>query len=278
MTPIDPIDPKLPIAWQKHPTYKFEIATLVNAEHARQPDDATAELLEFFEPEEIRLHSAFPGWFVSHDFKVDEFDPFMDVSSEPQDLDRVLSDLKSLQRSYFDQALKAMREFILENDFRSAQSWFAKLFAGHTGGFLTLEQRQQVVAQLQTTPLMTSESTTLHQAFLELERGFAVGAVLWQEIEYPYLETRFESPHNPVLTLIGREVVCENADEDEPVARGVLQLLEGNVLAIADWQMDFGGFEVSGTPFHDLDLVLDDALYTITEAELYDLAHEDDGL
>jgi hypothetical protein len=276
MIMMSPDDPRLPKAWQKQPTYCYQIATLVNSEDLLSPDD-TIEFLEYLEPDEIKLQQVFPGWLISHDYSADEFDPLMDADS-PEDTERVLSELESLQRGYFDEALQDMKEFIQNNDFRRAEGWLAQLFAGKQSGYMTPEQRQALMAQLESTPLLRTDQNVLRQAFLELGQGVAIGAVLWQEIEHAYLETRFESPNNPVLTLIGREVVCEYFDDDEVTVRGVLQLLDGNTLSIGDWQQDFSGAEVGGTPFQDVEIDLEADLYTITEAEFYDLVHDDSDL
>jgi hypothetical protein len=133
-----------------------------------------------------------------------------------------------------------------------------------------------LIDQLQRSPSAASDPQVLHHAFLELGQGVAIGAVLWQEMDYAYLETRFESAHNPILTLIDQEVVCESWNHDGVVARGVLQLLDGNTLEIGDWQVDFSGANVVGTPFQDVGLELDeDHSYTISAAEYFDLINDD---
>jgi hypothetical protein len=270
MTMINPDDLRLPKAWQEQPTYYYEIATLVNAEALRNPDKS----IEEFEYLDSELPNVFPGWLVSHDVQREYSNPLSEADS-PEETERVLSELESFQKEYLEQAFQEMKDFINNNDFRRAEGWLAQLFAGKQSGYMTLEQRRQLITQLESTPLMRTNQKVLRQAFLELGDGVAVGAVLWQEMAHAILETRFESPINPVLTLIGREVVCETLDEDASAVRGVLQLLDGNTLGIGAWQQDFSGAEVEGMPFTRVEIDLEDDLYTITEAEYYDVNYGD---
>ena len=238
--PINPNDPSLPNAWRKQPSYTLEIATLTR----RQPEGWEADMWE--------LEQHYPGWFVSHDIEENWFDPLDDADSA-EEYEEKFAQLAELQAGYFEQAVQRASQYFRTNDFRKAEG-LAKLFAGRSGGFLTPEQRQSLVAQINT-PVHQSSSKALRKAFVELEDGFAVAGVIVQDLEYPGFITPFVSPFNPVLTLIGREVVaCEAGEYEQPLARGILEL-DDNRLKVGDWSQDFSDSEVDGTPFESVELL-----------------------
>lgn len=237
--PIDPRDPALPEAWKKQPTYMLEVATLSRI----RPEDA--------EDAEWKLEELHPGWHVSHDIEEDWFNP-LDDASGPEEYEAIFAKLPELQSSYLEQCVQKAGEFFRTNDFRKVEG-LAKLFAGRSGGYITPEQRQSLISQINT-PIFQRGSGAIRQAFVELEGGFAVAGVIFQELEYPTYITPFVSASNPVLTLIGREVVvCRDLEYETPLAQGLLEL-DGNHLVVGSWNQDFGEAEVDGTPFEDVEI------------------------
>ena len=249
--PINPNDPNLPSAWRMQPSYTLEIATLTR----RQPEGWEADMWE--------LEQHYPGWFVSHDIEEDWFDP-LDDADTAEDYERIFADLPNLQTGYLEQAVQHASQFFLTNDFRKAEG-LAKLFAGRGGGFLTPEQRQSLVSQINT-PIYQSGGGAVRRAFVELEGGFAVAGVIVQELEYASYVTPFLSTINPVLTLIGREVVvCRDSDTENPIGQGQLELHDNRLelrgwqhqsgdVEVGGWSHDFGDAEVEGVPFEEVEL------------------------
>jgi hypothetical protein len=264
--PISPNDPSLPEAWKKQPTYWLEIATLSR----QQPEGWEADMWKLEE-----LH---PGWHVSHDIEEDWFDPLDDVD-EPEEYEAQFAQLKELQTSYLQQAVVRAIQLFQTTDFRKAEG-LAKIFAGRSGGFLTPEERQSLTVQINT-PVYAGSNGVVRQAFVELEDGFAVAGAIFQEMEYPTYKTPFVSPINPVLTLIGREVVvCKNDDNENPVGRGRLELHENRLeltgwqhqagdVEVGGWGHDFSDAEADGTPFEEVELVGGEYLFTIFERDYY---------
>lgn len=240
---IDPDDPKLPMEWRKQPRFFFEIALLSQ----RQP-------LGWVEGRS-RLEDVFPGWYVDTGIEA-YFSGFPNQFGVSEDYQYIFATLSALRFNHLEEAIELADEFFKTEDFQKNEGVLKGLFAGMENDLLTSEQRQSLVLQLGKS-VSQPKGQASRWTFTEIRSGYAVAGAIFDEVEYPTNFALFEAPNNPVLTLVGREVVvCEDSGFDEPVARGVLEI-DGGRLRVGGWSQDFSDSEVNGRPFEEVELIGD---------------------
>jgi hypothetical protein len=253
---IDPKDPSLPKIWQAHPFYTVHLATL-----SRQGSKSD-------EPDP--LEQTFPGWYISHDLKLLEVGPDMDGFDSLEAFEAHLEE----NPDYLQEAIQQAQHVFATHDFRRAEG-LMKLFAGRAGGFLEPDQRRRLASDIAEEDAIYSNPEVVRKAFVELEGGFAVAGAIVKDKAHLIIECGFASSANPLLTLLGREVVVrtDTMDHNQVLVRGLAEL-EGNSLIVGDWRMDFTDGSVYGMPFESVELEAANqdypTIYEVYEAKYFD--------